>query len=33
VARFEKDLYGDGNGVNLNDVEIGSLEKLVLETD
>ena len=28
-----KDLYGDGNGVNLNDVEIGSLEKFVLESD
>jgi hypothetical protein len=28
-----KELYGEGNGVNLNDVEIGSLEELVLEFD
>lgn len=28
-----KDLYGEGNGANLNDLEIGSLEKLVLESD
>ncbi len=28
-----KDLYGDSNGADLNDEEIGSLESLVLESD
>jgi hypothetical protein len=27
-----KDLYGDSNGINLDDLDIANLETLVLET-